>query len=246
MRLYDKHEFEKLKKAGKLAAQVLDHVEPFVREGISTLELDQICHDFIVKNNAIPACLGYNGYEHSTCISINHVICHGIPSMRRIRSGDILNIDVTVILDGYYGDTSRMYTVGKIPTMARKLIDITKRAMYIGIESARPGKRLGDLGNAIQTFVEAEGFSVVRDYCGHGTGIGFHMEPIILHYGKAGTGPEIVEGMVFTVEPMINAGSYESLVLADGWTAVTRDHSLSAQFEHTIGITKDGPIIFTK
>lgn len=245
MRLYDDADFEKLKLAGHLAFEVLEHVSEFVQEGITTLELDKICHDYIVSHGAIPACVGYRGYKYATCISINHVICHGIPSNRKLCNGDILNIDVTVILDGFYGDTSRMYTVGKISNLAKKLIDVTKRSLEIGIENAIPGNKLGDLGHAIQSFVEKNGFSVVRDYCGHGTGIDFHMEPTILHYGKPNTGREIVEGMVFTIEPMINAGGYRSKLLSDGWTAITADHSLSAQFEHTLGITKDGPVIFT-
>lgn len=245
MRLYDDADFEKLKLAGHLAFEVLEHVSGFVQEGITTLELDKICHDYIVSHGAIPACVGYHGYKYATCISLNHVICHGIPSSRKLCNGDILNIDVTVILDGFYGDTSRMYTVGKISNLAKKLIDVTKKSLEIGIENALPGNKLGDIGHAIQSFVEQNGFSVVRDYCGHGTGTDFHMEPAILHYGKPNTGHEIVEGMVFTIEPMINAGRYASKLLADGWTAITADHSLSAQFEHTLGITKDGPVIFT-
>lgn len=245
MRLYTSEEFEKLKKAGRLAAETLDHVETMVQAGVTTLELDAECHKFIIDHGAIPACLGYNGYKHATCISLNHVICHGIPSKRKLINGDILNIDVTVILDGYYGDTSRMYTVGKISKSAEKLLTVAKRALEIGIDNAVVGKRLGDLGFAIQKFVESNGFSVVRDYCGHGTGIDFHMDPLILHYGTPGAGKRIVEGMVFTIEPMVNVGKYDCRVLADGWTVITADHSLSAQYEHTIGITKDGPIIFT-
>lgn len=246
MVLYSEKDFEKLKIAGEIASETLDHVSSFINPGITTLELNDICHKFILKNNAIPACVGYHGYKHATCISLNHVICHGIPSGRKLVSGDILNIDVTVIYDGYYGDTSRMYTVGKISNLAQKLISVTKRALDIGIGNAFPGNSLGDLGHAIQSFVESNGFSVVRDYCGHGTGTDFHMEPQILHYGTPKQGPVIQEGMVFTIEPMINAGSYECRVLNDGWTVVTRDHSLSAQFEHTIGITKKGAVIFTK
>lgn len=245
MRIFNDEEFDKLKKAGHLAAQVLDYISEFVVPGVTTLELDTLCREFIIKHNAIPACIGYHGYKHATCISLNHVICHGIPSNRKLINGDILNIDVTVILDGFYGDTSRMYTVGKIPNIAKKLIEVTKQAMYIGIDMAKPANRLGDLGYAIQNFVESHGFSVVRDYCGHGTGINFHTEPQVLHFGSPNTGKTITEGMVFTVEPMVNVGTYETRLLADEWTVITKDHSLSAQFEHTIGITKDGPVIFT-
>lgn len=245
MRIFNNEEFDKLKKAGHLAAQVLDYISEFVVPGVTTLELDKLCHEFIIKHNAIPACVGYHGYKHATCISLNHVVCHGIPSNRKLINGDILNIDVTVILDGFYGDTSRMYTIGKIPNIAKKLIEVTKQAMYIGIDMAKPGNLLGDLGYAIQSFVESHGFSVVRDYCGHGTGVNFHTEPQVLHFGTPKTGKTITEGMVFTVEPMVNVGTYETRLLSDEWTAITKDHSLSAQFEHTIGVTKDGPVIFT-
>lgn len=244
-RVYSKEDFEKLSEAGRLAAHILDFIAPYVEAGITTLELDRLCHNEILKNKAIPAPLGYNGYPKSTCISLNHVVCHGIPSERKLRNGDILNIDITVILNGWYGDTSRMYTVGKVSNEAHRLIDTTYRAMMLGIESVHPGSFLGDIGHAIQSFVEPLRFSVVRDYCGHGIGRVFHDDPMVLHYGKAGTGLQFVPGNVFTIEPMINAGTYKTKVLADGWTAITADHSLSAQFEHTIGVTEDGCRIFT-
>lgn len=244
-RVYTKDDFIKLREAGRLAAHILDFITPYVEVGITTLELDRLCHNEILKNHAVPAPLGYNGYPKATCISLNHVVCHGIPSERKLRNGDILNIDITVILDGWYGDTSRMYTVGKVSNEARRLIDTTYQAMMLGIESVHPGSFLGDIGHAIQSFVEPLKFSVVRDYCGHGIGRVFHDEPMVLHYGKAGTGLQFVPGNVFTIEPMINAGTYKTRVLADGWTAITTDHSLSAQFEHTIGVTEDGYEIFT-
>lgn len=244
-RVYSKDDFVKLREAGRLAAHILDFIDPYVKAGITTLELDRLCHEEILKNHAIPAPLGYNGYPKATCISLNHVVCHGIPSLRKLHNGDILNIDITVILDGWYGDTSRMYTVGKISHEAQRLIDTTYQAMMLGIESVRPGAFLGDIGHAIQSFVEPLKFSVVRDYCGHGIGRVFHDDPYVLHYGKAGTGCELVPGNVFTIEPMINAGTYKTKVLGDGWTAITADHSLSAQFEHTIGVTEDGCEIFT-
>jgi methionyl aminopeptidase len=244
-KIYSKEDFAYLTRAGKLAAYILDYITPYVQEGITTNELDKICHDEIVRNKAIPATLGYNGYTKSTCISLNHVVCHGIPSDRKLMDGDILNIDVTVILDGWYGDTSRMYTVGKISKKALELIKITYDAMTLAIEMVRPGIRLGDIGHAIQSFAEAKKFSVVRDYCGHGIGRVFHDEPAVLHFGEAGTGVELVPGNVFTIEPMINVGGYKTKVLSDGWTVITSDRSLSAQFEHTIGVTDNGYEIFT-
>jgi methionyl aminopeptidase len=243
--IHGPQEFEGMRKAGKLAAQVLDFIQPYVKAGVTTGELDKLCHDFIVQHGAIPAPLGYRGFPKSICTSINHVVCHGIPGDKKLLEGDILNIDVTVIVDGWHGDTSRMFAVGKIPLKAAKLIDVTYEAMMRGIEVVRPGATTGDIGHVIQTFAEKNGFSVVRDFCGHGIGKIFHCAPNIMHFGKPGTGIELKEGMFFTIEPMINAGRYETKVLSDGWTAVTRDRSLSAQFEHTIGVTADGFEIFT-
>jgi methionyl aminopeptidase len=237
--------FEGMRKAGRLAAQTLDFIAPYVKVGVTTEELDQLCHQFILDNGAIPAPLGYRGYPKSICTSINHVVCHGIPGDRKLLDGDIMNLDVTVIVDGWHGDTSRMFSVGKIGVRAAKLIDATYEAMMRGIEIVRPGATLGDIGHAIQSFVEKQGFSVVRDFCGHGLGKIFHTAPNILHYGKAGQGLELQEGMFFTIEPMVNAGRHEVKILADEWTAVTRDKSLSAQFEHSLGVTANGYEIFT-
>ena len=237
--------FEGMRKAGKLAAQTLDFITPYVKVGVTTQELDQLCHKFILDHGAIPAPLGYRGYPKSICTSINHVVCHGIPGDKKLLDGDILNIDVTVIVDGWHGDTSRMFTVGKVGVRAAKLIDKTYEAMMRGIEVVRPGATLGDIGYAIQSFAEKQGFSVVRDFCGHGLGKIFHSAPNVVHYGKPGQGLELKEGMFFTIEPMINAGRYDVKILADGWTAVTRDKSLSAQFEHSLGVTANGYEIFT-
>jgi methionyl aminopeptidase len=247
IKIHKKEDFESMRKAGKLASQTLDYITPFVAKGITTNELDKLCHDFIVQNGAVPAPLGYRGYPKSICTSINHVICHGIPSDKKLQDGDIINIDVTVIVDGWHGDTSRMYTIGKLNPKAKKLVEVTFEAMMLGIEQVKPGNFFGDIGFAIQTFAEKHGFSVVRDYCGHGIGKVFHDEPSVLHYGKKGTGPMIETGMFFTIEPMINAGSYESLLSKiDGWTVTTKDKSLSAQYEHTIGVTDTSYEIFTK
>lgn len=243
---YSKQDFEGLRKAGKLAAYILDYITPFVQAGMTTAELDRLCHEEILKNGAIPAPLGYHGYPKATCISLNHVICHGIPSGRKLVKEDILNIDITVILDGWYGDTSRMYTVGKPSAKAMELIDVTYNSMMMAIEAVKPGVRLGDIGHIIQSYVEENKFSVVRDYCGHGIGRVFHDNPTVLHYGKPNTGLILEVGNVFTIEPMINVGGYKSRLLGDGWTAITADHSLSAQFEHTIGVTENGCEIFTK
>ncbi|MDR0677598.1 MAG: type I methionyl aminopeptidase [Holosporaceae bacterium] len=244
-RVYSKKDFDGLREAGKVAAHILDYITPFVQKGISTLELDQLCHEEILKCGAIPATLGYNGYPKSTCISLNNIVCHGIPSERKLKNGDILNIDVTVILDGWYGDTSRMYSVGKLSPEARELIDVTFDALMLAIDIVKPGAHLGDIGYAIQNYAESKKFSVVRDYCGHGIGRVFHDDPHVLHFGKRGSGLLLEEGYVFTIEPMINSGDYQTKLLADQWTAVTSDMSLSAQFEHTIGITADGCEIFT-
>lgn len=243
--LFQEQDFEGMRKAGRLAAQVLDFITPYVKVGITTGELDKLCHDFIISHSAIPAPLGYRGFPKSICTSINHVVCHGIPGDKKLLEGDILNLDVTVILDGWYGDTSRMFSVGKVNLRARKLIDTTYEAMMRGIEVVKPGATLGDIGYAIQSHAEKQGFSVVRDFCGHGIGRTFHSAPNVVHYGKPGTGLVLQQGMFFTIEPMINAGKYQVKVLEDGWTAVTRDRSLSAQFEHTLGVTANGYEIFT-
>lgn len=238
-------DFAGMRAAGRLAAETLDMIAPHVRPGITTNELDQICHDFMLAHHAVPATLGYRGYPKSSCISLNHVVCHGIPGDRRLLDGDILNIDVTVILDGWFGDSSRMFVAGQPGTKARMLMDVTYQALMRGIEAVRPGATLGDIGHAIQSFVEGQRMSVVRDFCGHGIGRAFHEAPNVLHFGRAGEGPVLRPGMFFTIEPMVNAGRPEVKILDDGWTAVTRDRSLSAQFEHMIGVTDDGCEIFT-
>ena len=243
--LHDENGFAAMRKAGALAAEVLDMITEHVTAGITTLELDTICHEYILAHNAIPAPLNYKGFPKSTCISLNHVVCHGIPSEKKLADGDILNIDITVILDGWYGDSSRMYWVGEPSVKAKNLCRVTYECLMLGIEAAKPGNTLGDIGAAIQTHAHNKRFSVVRDFTGHGLGQVFHTAPTVLHYGKAGTGMALKPGMIFTIEPMINAGNHDTKILADGWTAVTRDKSLSAQFEHSIGITETGAEIFT-
>lgn len=243
--IHKPEDFAGMRAAGQLAAETLDMITPHVVPGVSTAELDQLCHDFMVERGAIPATLGYRGYQHSSCTSINHVVCHGIPGDRRLIEGDILNIDVTVVLDGWHGDTSRMYAAGQPSTRAGKLMDVTYDALMRGVRAVKPGATLGDLGYAIQHYVESHRFSVVRDFCGHGIGRRFHEAPNILHFGKPGEGPVLRPGMFFTVEPMVNAGRPEVKVLDDGWTAVTRDRSLSAQFEHMVGVTDTGVEVFT-
>jgi len=246
-------EIEKMRVAGRLAADVLDMIAPHVQAGITTDELDLICHDYIVnEQQAIPAPLNYKGFPKSICTSINHQVCHGIPGPKKLKKGDIINIDITVIKDGFHGDTSKMFYVGQPSVLAKRLVDITHECMMRGIEQVKPGARLGDIGHAIQQHAEANSFSVVREFCGHGIGRKFHEEPQVLHYGKAGTGMELKAGMTFTVEPMINVGKADVRVLdkmptgeKDGWTVVTRDKSLSAQFEHTILVTNDGHEILT-
>jgi len=245
IRIHSAEDFEGMRKAGRLAAAALDFIAPHVVPGVRTDELDRLLDQFIRDHGAIPAPLGYRGFPKSNCISINHVVCHGIPGEKRLASGDILNIDVTPLLDGWHGDSSRMYLCGDVGVKARKLVDVTYDALMRGIAVVKPGATLGDIGHAIQTFAESHRFSVVRDFCGHGLGRVFHEAPSVLHYGKPGTGPVLKEGMFFTIEPMINAGRYEVKVLSDGWTAVTRDKSLSAQFEHSIGVTATGVEIFT-
>ncbi|RDD60784.1 type I methionyl aminopeptidase [Ferruginivarius sediminum] len=244
--LHGPEDFEGMRKAGRLAAEVLDFITPYVEPGVSTGELDLLCHEYIGDHGATPAPLNYRGFPKATCISVNRVICHGIPSeQKRLQNGDILNIDITVILDGWHGDTSRMFWAGTPSVKARKLCDVTYDCLMRGLEVVKPGARLGDIGHAIQTYAEKNRFSVVRDFCGHGLGQVFHDAPTVLHYGRPGTGLELQEGMFFTVEPMINAGRPDVKILEDGWTAVTRDKSLSAQFEHSIGVTADGCEVFT-
>ncbi len=243
--LHDPEDFEGMRRAGRLAAATLDMIAPHVRPGVSTAELDRLCHDFITAHGAVPAPLGYRGFPKSICTSVNHVVCHGIPGERRLEEGDIINIDVTVILDGWHGDTSRMFAAGEPSRAAKRLMDVTYEAMWRGIRAIRPGARLGDVGFAIQSYVERHRFSVVRDFCGHGLGRNFHEAPNILHFGRPGEGITLREGMFFTVEPMVNAGRPEVKILDDGWTAVTRDRRLSAQFEHCVGVTATGVEVFT-
>lgn len=247
IKIHSQTDFAKMRKAGEVAAEILDYIAEFVQVGVTTEKLNQLCHDKIIAANAIPAPLNYKGFPKSICTSVNHVICHGIPSEKKLKDGDIINIDVTVIVDGWHGDTSRMYYVGNPSIKAKRLCQVTYEAMMLGIEQVKPGNKIGDIGHAIQTYVEAQGFSVVRDYCGHGIGKVFHDEPNILHYGKKNTGITLEEGMFFTIEPMVNAGSHETILNRhDDWTVTTRDKSLSAQFEHTMGVTKNGVEIFTK
>ena len=240
-------EIEKMRIAGQLAAEVLELIGPHVQPGVTTAELDRICHDHIVNvQKGIPACLNYRGFPKSICTSVNQVICHGIPSeKKKLKNGDIINIDVTVIKDGYYGDTSKMYLVGNVPDHAKRLIDVTQECLYKAIELVKPGCRLGDIGHAIQQHAEKNYYSVVRDYCGHGIGNEFHQEPQVLHYGKPDTGMELREGMTFTIEPMINAGKHHTKLKKDGWTVETRDGRLSAQWEHTMAVTADGVEVLT-
>lgn len=244
--LHTESDFEGMRAAGKLAAQTLDMITEHVVPGVTTEKLDQLCHMFITKNGAIPAPLNYKGFPKSICTSINHVVCHGIPEEKSLREGDIVNIDVTVILNGWHGDTSRMYFVGdKIPVKARKLCDVTYDCLMAGIDVVKPGATLGDIGYAIQTMAERQRYSVVRDFCGHGLGKTFHAPPSVVHFGEPKTGEILEPGMFFTIEPMINTGKYHTKVLQDGWTAVTRDRSLSAQYEHSLAVTEDGFEIFT-
>lgn len=239
-------DFEGMRKAGQLAAATLDMITDHVVPGVTTEELDVLCRHFIEKHGAVPAPLNYKGFPKSICTSINHVVCHGIPGDKKLKEGDIVNIDVTVILNGWHGDTSRMYLVGdKIPVMARRLVDVTYDCLMAGIEVVKPGATLGDVGHAIQTLAEKERFSVVRDFCGHGLGRVFHCPPSVMHFGNPGEGTVLEPGMFLTIEPMINTGRYETKILSDGWTAVTRDRGLSAQFEHSLAVTDDGFEIFT-
>ncbi len=249
--LKSQDEIEKMRVAGRLASEVLDYITPFVKPGVTTDELDKLCHDYMVNvQDTIPAPLnyappGYSPYPKSICTSVNHQICHGVPGLKKLKSGDIVNIDITVIKNGYHGDTSRMFFIGEPGIQARRLCEATYEAMWRGIDEIRPGKHLGDIGHAIQRHAEGCGYSVVREFCGHGIGAKFHEDPQVLHYGRAGTGLELKAGMTFTVEPMINAGKAAIRQLADGWTIVTKDHSLSAQWEHTVLVTETGYEILT-
>ncbi len=259
IRLYDTTDFAGMHKAGRMAADILDRIAPMVDPGVTTAELDAAIEAMVDEAGAVSATIGYKGYKHASCISLNHVVCHGIPGSKtpkgkneksarkhdELIDGDILNVDVTVIVDGWYGDTSRMYKVGTIKPFAERLIQVTHDALMKGIEAVRPGNTFGDIGHAIQSYVESQRMSVVRDFCGHGLGQVFHAPPNVLHYGRPGTGPVLEEGMFFTIEPMVNLGRPETKILADDWTAITRDKSLSAQFEHSVGVTADGCDIFT-
>jgi methionyl aminopeptidase len=246
IKLHDAEGFAGMRRAGRLAAEILDALVPHVVPGVTTREIDDIVYRMTLDGGGMPATLGYRGYTKSCCTSINHVVCHGIPSDKALKDGDIVNIDVTPIVDGWHGDTSRMYLVGDVPLKARKLVDVTYECLMLGLEQARPGNRLGDIAHAIQTHAEKHRYGVVRDFCGHGVGRLFHDSPEVVHAGRPGTGPELKPGMFFTVEPMINIGRPDCKLLDDGWTAVTRDRSLSAQFEHSIGITETGHEVFTK
>ncbi len=245
IKIHGPADFEGMRKAGRLAAETLDYITPYVEPGVATGELDRLCHEFIADHGAVAAPLNYRGFPKSICTSVNHVVCHGIPGDKTLGEGDIVNVDVTVILDGWHGDSSRMYYAGEVGVKARRLVDVTFDAMWKGIDEVKPGATLGDIGHAIQSFAEGERYSVVRDFCGHGLGRVFHDPPNVMHFGKPGEGAVLKQGMFFTIEPMINAGRWEVKVLQDGWTAVTKDRKLSAQFEHSVGVTADGVEVFT-
>lgn len=245
IKIHPAEDFAGMRAAGRLAAQTLDMIGPEVQVGVTTAHLNDLIDRFVTENGAVSATIGYRGYQHASCISLNHVVCHGIPGPKVLRDGDILNIDVTVILDGWYGDTSRMFVAGTANRKAERLINVTHDALMRSIAAVKPGNRFGDIGHAIQSFAESERCSVVRDFCGHGLGRVFHDAPNVLHYGKPGTGALLRPGMFFTIEPMVNLGKPGTKILADGWTAVTRDKSLTAQFEHSVGVTEDGCEIFT-
>ncbi len=245
IRIHAPEDFEGMRRAGALTARCLDMIGAHVRPGVRTEELDTLIHDFVKANGAVSATIGYRGYRHASCISINHVVCHGIPGPKALRDGDILNIDVTAIVDGWYGDSSRMYVAGQANRKSARLIEVTHEALMRGIAAVKPGGRFGDIGHAIQSYAEGERCSVVRDFCGHGLGRVFHDAPNVLHYGRRGEGAELRPGMFFTIEPMVNLGGHQTKTLPDGWTAVTRDKSLSAQFEHSIGVTEEGCEVFT-
>jgi methionyl aminopeptidase len=246
IKLHGPEGFAGMRKAGRLAAEILDELGAFIVPGVTTQAIDDFVRGMMLDAGAVPATLGYRGYTHSCCTSINHVICHGIPSDKVLKSGDIVNVDVTPLVDGWHGDTSRMYLVGDVPLKARRLVDVTYECLMIGVDMAKPGVRIGDIAAAIQAHAEAHRYGVVREFCGHGLGRLFHDAPEVVHAGRAGTGPELKPGMFLTIEPMINLGKPPAKMLADGWTAVTRDKSLSAQFEHSIGITETGREIFTE
>jgi methionyl aminopeptidase len=245
IKLHAPEDFAGMRAAGRLAAAALDMVTAHVREGVATAELDRLCHAFVLDHGATPASLGYRGYAHATCISVNHVVCHGVPGDRSLAEGDILNIDLAVVLDGWHGDSSRMYAVGRVGKLAARLMDVAYGTMMRGIEAVRPGATVGDIGHAMQRHVEAARFSVIRDFCGHGLGRIYHDAPDVPNHGRPGEGPELRPGMFLTIEPMVAAGRPDVKVLGDGWTAVTRDRSLSAQFEHSVGVTATGCEIFT-
>ena len=245
IRIYEDADFAGMAKAGQVAAEILDLVAPLVQPGVTTGALDDFIRAEIDRRGVTSATIGYKGYQHASCISVNHVVCHGIPGAKLLADGDILNIDVTVIVDGWYGDTSRMYVAGSLPRKAERLIEVTHEALMRGIAVVKPGATFGDIGHAIQSYAEANRMSIVRDFCGHGLGRVFHAPPNVLHYGRPGSGPVLEEGMFFTIEPMVNLGRPETKVLADDWTAVTRDKSLSAQYEHSVGVTATGCEIFT-
>ncbi len=240
-------QIQKMRVAGKLAAEVLEMITPHVKKGVTTNTLNQTCHDYIInEQKAIPAPLNYHGFPKSICTSINHVICHGIPADKKLKDGDIINVDITVIKDGYHGDTSKMFIIGKPSVLSEKLCQVAQESLYLAIKMVKPGLHLGDIGHAIESYANKHRFSVVQEYCGHGIGEGFHEEPQVLHYGKPGTGPVLKEGMTFTIEPMINAGKRHSRLLKDNWTVVTKDKSLSAQWEHTLLVTPEGVDVLTK
>ncbi|MGI9388817.1 MAG: type I methionyl aminopeptidase [Boseongicola sp.] len=245
IRIFEKDDFAGMRRAGELAARILDDIAPLVFPGATTSSIDDTITRMVDEAGATSATIGYKGYQHASCISVNHVVCHGIPGDKRLKDGDILNVDVTVVVDGWYGDTSRMYVAGKLSRKAERLIEVTHDALFKGIGAVKPGNTFGDIGHAIQSYVEAHRMSVVRDFCGHGLGRVFHAPPNVLHYGRPGTGATLEPGMFFTIEPMVNLGRPETKVLADDWTAVTRDKSLSAQFEHSVGVTEEGCELFT-
>jgi methionyl aminopeptidase len=246
IRIHTPSAFEGMRVAGRLGAETLDYITPYVKAGVTTLELNDLCHEFIIKNGGIPAPLNYKGFPKSICTSINHVICHGIPDGTKLKDGDILNIDVTPTVDGWHGDTSRMFIIGKPNRKLQRLVDATFECMWKGIEAVKPGAKTGDIGHAIQTYIKPFNYGIVRDFCGHGLGKIFHEAPSIMHYGKPGTGITLETGMFFTIEPMINIGTHESRILPDKWTAITKDYSLSAQFEHSLAVTDDGFEVFTR
>jgi methionyl aminopeptidase len=245
IKIHSAEDYEGMRRAGRVAAECLDMLTPYVKPGVVTDDLDKLAREFTLDNGALPACLFYRGYSKTVCISPNHVVCHGIPGPRSLRDGEIANIDVTCIVDGWHGDTSRMYLVGDVPARAKRLVDVTYDAFDKGLAMVKPGAHFGDIGHAIQTYVEAQRCSVVRDFCGHGVGKVFHDAPNVLHFGRRGEGARLEAGMVFTIEPMVNLGKYQVKLLSDGWTAVTRDKSLSAQCEHSIGVTETGYEVFT-